>query len=100
VGRKDKQDRDKGKGRAKRDTRQVAVRFPVELADRLETAAADLGLDVSNLLRLMVTQKLPEYEELGAAAQARLRGAAPLPRLRADGEAGEEVTRPAREGRP
>lgn len=88
MGRKSKADKDKPK--PKRDTRQVAVRFPVALAERLDAAAADLGLDVSNLLRLMVTQKLPEYEEMGTAAQARLRGAVPPPRLHADESSARE----------
>jgi predicted DNA-binding protein len=81
MSKKKKADRDKATDKnasnAKAETRQVAVRFPIDLADRLEVAASNLGLDVSNLLRMMVIQKLPDYEALGSVAQERLRATPP-----------------------
>jgi hypothetical protein len=45
------------------------IRFPTELLDRLGECARDLGLDVSSLVRLMLNEQLPLYEE--RAGQAR-----------------------------
>ena len=53
-------------------TKQVNVRFPADIAERLETAAEKLGLDTSHLLRLMVVEKLPEYERRGREARGEL----------------------------
>jgi hypothetical protein len=50
-------------------TRQINVRMPVDLADRLEKAAEMLASDASHLLRLIVVEKLPEYEERGRRAR-------------------------------
>jgi hypothetical protein len=50
-------------------TRQVNVRFPEDIAERLEDAAAMLGVDSSNLLRMIVIENLPIYEERGRKAR-------------------------------
>ncbi len=50
-------------------SKQVAFRLSKPLGDRLESAADVLGLDTSNLLRMMVIEKLPEYEERGRRAR-------------------------------
>ena len=42
--------------------KQVNFRVPGPLNARLEAVAEILGLDVSNFLRLMLVQKLPDYE--------------------------------------
>jgi len=52
-------------------TRQLNVRVPVDLADRLEHAAEMLATDVSHLLRMMLVEKLPEYEERGRKARSK-----------------------------
>lgn len=48
-------------------TVQIAFRLPVSTEARLESVADALGLDVSNFLRLMILESLPDYE--GRAAQ-------------------------------
>jgi hypothetical protein len=53
-----KPDEDKGE-----KTVQVNVRIPMSFVARLENAAEKLGIDRSNLLRIMIAEKLPEYEE-------------------------------------
>jgi hypothetical protein len=50
-------------------TKQLNVRVPQDLADRLEKAADMLATDPSHLLRLMIVEKLPEYEERGRKAR-------------------------------
>src|SRR5262245_52656024 len=50
-------------------TRQINVRVPVDLADRLDAAAAMLATDASHLLRMILVEKLPEYEERGRRAR-------------------------------
>ena len=45
-----------------RDT-QLNVRIPRELAERLETTAEVLGTNRSNLTRMILCEKLHEYEE-------------------------------------
>ena len=50
-------------------TKQLNVRVPMDLADRLEKAADMLATDASHLLRLMIVEKLPEYEERGRRAR-------------------------------
>jgi hypothetical protein len=42
--------------------RQIAFRLPGDLADRLDKTARMLATDVSHLLRIMIAEKLPEYE--------------------------------------
>jgi hypothetical protein len=56
----------------KKDVRtvQVNVRIPVDLAERLEKAADMLATDRSHLLRIMIAEKLPEYEERGRRARS------------------------------
>lgn len=50
-------------------SKQVAFRLPQSLVDRLEAAGDLLGLDMSNLLRMMIIEKLPEYEDRGRKAR-------------------------------
>lgn len=50
-------------------TKQINVRVPVDIADRLEQAAVMLATDASHLLRLLLVEKLPEYEERGRRAR-------------------------------
>jgi hypothetical protein len=50
-------------------TRQLNVRVPTDLADRLEKTAEMLATDASHLLRLMLVEKLPEYEERARRAR-------------------------------
>lgn len=50
-------------------TRQVNVRFPEDLAARLDKAAEMLATDPSHLLRMIVAEKLPEYEDRGRRAR-------------------------------
>lgn len=47
----------------KKTTRQLAFRLPTDLADRLEAAANLLATDPSHLLRMMIAEYLPVYEE-------------------------------------
>ena len=54
-------------------TRQINVRMPMDLADRLDKAAEMLATDPSHLLRMILVEKLPEYEDRGRRA----RGLAP-----------------------
>lgn len=55
------------------ESRQIAVRYPTDLADTLEEAAKALGLDVSSLLRMMAKENVGKYLARGkeAAEQAR-----------------------------
>jgi len=50
-------------------TKQLNVRVPIDLATRLETAAKMLATDGSHLLRMMIAEKLPEYERRARAAR-------------------------------
>jgi hypothetical protein len=50
-------------------TRQINVRVPIDLADRLEKTADMLATDASHLLRLILVEKLPEYEERARRAR-------------------------------
>jgi hypothetical protein len=50
-------------------TRQLNVRFPVDLVARLDRAAEMLATDTSNLLRMIVVENLPNYEERGRRAR-------------------------------
>jgi len=52
-------------------TRQLNVRVPIDLADRLDKAADMLATDVSHLLRMILVEKLPEYEERGRKARGK-----------------------------
>jgi hypothetical protein len=51
---------------------QVVFRVPRALHDALQAAAAGLGLDLSNLLRMMVAEHVAEYVERGSRAAAAL----------------------------
>ena len=51
---------------------QVVFRVPRALHDALQAAAAGLGLDLSNLLRMMVAEHVAEYVERGRRAAAAL----------------------------
>ena len=48
---------------AKDRDKQVTFRLSAELHARVEEAAAGLELDVSSLLRLLIRENLPAYEE-------------------------------------
>jgi predicted DNA-binding protein len=50
-------------------TRQINVRMPTDLADRLDKAAEMLATDSSHLLRMILVEKLPEYEDRGRRAR-------------------------------
>jgi hypothetical protein len=50
-------------------SRQINVRFPVELADRIDKTAAMLATDASHLLRMLVAEMLPIYEERARKAR-------------------------------
>jgi hypothetical protein len=50
-------------------TRQINVRMPTDLADRLDKAAEMLATDLSHLLRMILAEKLPEYEDRGRRAR-------------------------------
>ncbi len=52
-------------------TKQLNVRVPLDIADRLEAAAESLATDPSHLLRIILAEKLPEYEERGRKARGR-----------------------------
>jgi predicted DNA-binding protein len=56
-------------------TRQINVRMPMDLADRLDKAAAMLATDPSHLLRMILAEKLPEYEDRGRRARGLVEGA-------------------------
>ena len=51
---------------------QVVFRVPRGFHDALQAAAAGLGLDLSNLLRMMVAEHVAEYVERGRRAAAAL----------------------------
>jgi len=51
---------------------QVVFRLPRDLHDALQTAATGLGLDLSNLLRMMIAEHVPEYIERGRRAAVAL----------------------------
>jgi hypothetical protein len=51
---------------------QIVFRLPQDLHDALLTAAAGLGLDLSNLLRMMIAEHVAEYIERGRRAAAAL----------------------------
>ncbi len=53
-------------------SKQVAFRLALTMVDRLDEAAKQLGLDTSNLLRMMIIEKLPEYEDRGRRAHGDL----------------------------
>jgi hypothetical protein len=50
-------------------TKQFNVRMPVDLIARLEKAADMLATDASHLMRMILVEKLPEYEERGRRAR-------------------------------
>jgi hypothetical protein len=51
---------------------QIVFRVGKTMHDALLTAAAGLGVDLSNLLRMMIAEKIPEYIERGRRAAAAL----------------------------
>jgi predicted DNA-binding protein len=50
-------------------TKQLNVRVPLDLAQRLDEAAKMLATDGSHLLRMMIAEKLPEYERRARVAR-------------------------------
>jgi hypothetical protein len=75
---------------------QVVFRLPQNLHDALQLAAAGLGLDLSNLLRMMIAEHVPEYIERGRRAAAALAQtgaqATPAPAAEVRGAAGAGST--------
>lgn len=65
-----------GMGKPKHDSgkagagKQVNFRAPDDLAVRLEDVAEGLGLDLSNLVRMVLYENLAAYEERAAQARA------------------------------
>jgi predicted DNA-binding protein len=53
----------------KGESKQINVRFPADLAERLENTSETLGMDASSLLRMLVIEHLAEYEERGRRAR-------------------------------
>jgi metal-responsive CopG/Arc/MetJ family transcriptional regulator len=58
----------KSKGK-KGMTTQLNVRVPVDLADRIDETAVLLATDRSHLLRIIIAEKLHEYEERARLAK-------------------------------
>lgn len=56
-----------GKDRKKAEDKQIAFRLSGELYGRLQAAADGLELDVSSLLRTMIREHLPAYEDRAEA---------------------------------
>ena len=56
-----------GNDRKKTDDRQVTFRLSPELHARLEATAKGLELDISSLLRTMIRECLPTYEDRAEA---------------------------------
>jgi hypothetical protein len=54
---------------------QIVFRVPADLHEALQTAATSLTLDMSNLLRLMITEHVAEYIKRGEQAADDLRNA-------------------------
>jgi hypothetical protein len=48
---------------------ELSFSLPADLASRLDKAAGMLATDVSHLLRMMIAEKLPEYEQRGRTAR-------------------------------
>jgi hypothetical protein len=76
---------------------QVVFRVPRDLHDALLTAASGLGLDLSNLLRLVLTERLPEYLERGRQAAAALEQARVQPQ---QARTGRQQARQAQQPEP
>jgi hypothetical protein len=55
------------KGPAKR--RQYNIAFYLEYADRIDHVAETLGIDSTQLLRMIVREHLPKYEKRAAAVE-------------------------------
>ena len=73
---------------------QVVFRVPRGFHDALQAAAAGLGLDLSNLLRMMVAEHVAEYVERGR------RAAAALGEARRSAQPAAPAEEQAREGAP
>lgn len=50
--------------------KQLGLRVSEDMNARLEDTAAGLGLDVSSLIRMVLTENLPRYERRVAAVRA------------------------------
>ena len=61
----------KKKGSTAVPAMQVVFRIPADLHDALQTAASGLGIDLSNLLRMMIAEHVPEYIGRGRRAANR-----------------------------
>lgn len=51
------------------DSKQIAFRCPLDILHRIEAVAPQLGLDVSNFLRMMLVENLAAYERRASAAR-------------------------------
>lgn len=51
------------KGSKKQDDMQVTFRLAADLHARVKAAAEGMSLDISSLLRLLIRENLPVYEE-------------------------------------
>ena len=49
-------------GKKKQTSRQVSVRLPIDIADRLDKTADMLSIDTSALIKLLIVEGLPDYE--------------------------------------
>lgn len=58
-------------------TMQLVVRVSDQLNVDLRTASEGLGVDVSNLVRMILTEHVSEYLERGSRAKKRLQDPAP-----------------------
>jgi metal-responsive CopG/Arc/MetJ family transcriptional regulator len=50
-------------------TEQVNIRFPADMINRLDETASGLGIDRSGLVRMIVIEKLVEYERRAREAR-------------------------------
>jgi len=53
--------------------KQINFRASLSLADRLERTASRLGLDVSNFVRMVLMENLPDYESRADEIEAKQR---------------------------
>jgi hypothetical protein len=66
---KPKKGRTEAAGSEPEPTVQFNVRVPVRHAERLDRTARSLGTDRSHLIRMMIAEQLPVYEERARKAE-------------------------------
>lgn len=54
--------------------KQINFRAPNDLSERLDAVASGLGLDVSNLVRMVLYENLDQYEERVARLKGKKEG--------------------------